>query len=160
MWLELPVFLIFIFSLNDSPSKIIKNVTLFNHKSYFCSWDIQIYVIFSRMASDFCNENSRTIQEHFKNISILFNNISNVENIITIDLKVSFKKLNLIITKDKSHEIQISAGTKSWQSDRHKIISGTYIKASVSKRWIMKKMSRVFYETWKVKFKNISRTNP
>ena len=39
---------------------------------------------------------------------MLFNNISNIENIITIDLKVSFKKLNLIITKDKSHEIQIS----------------------------------------------------
>ena len=28
--------------------------------------------------------NSRTIQEHFKNISILFNNISNIEN-VTID---------------------------------------------------------------------------
>ena len=143
MWPELPVFLIFIFSLNDSPSKIIKNVILFNHKSYFCSWDIQIFVIFSRVASDFCNENSRTIQEHFKNTSMLVNNISNVEN-ITIDLKVSFKKLNLVITKDKSHEIQISAGTKSWKSYHHKIISGTYIKASVSKRSIMKKMSRVF----------------
>ena len=69
-------------------------------------------MIFFRVASDFCNENSRTIQEHFKNTSMLFNNISNVEN-ITIDLKVSFKKLNLVITKDKSHEIQISAGTKS-----------------------------------------------
>ena len=69
-------------------------------------------MIFFRVASDFCNENSRTIQEHFKNTSMLVNNISNVEN-ITIDLKVSFKKLNLVITKDKSHEIQISAGTKS-----------------------------------------------
>ena len=68
--------------------------------------------MFSRVARDFCNENSRTIQEHFKNISILFKNISDVEN-ITIDLK-SFlkKKLNLIITKDKSHEIQISTRTK------------------------------------------------
>ena len=53
------------------------------------------------MASDFWNENSRTIQEHFKNISILFKNINDVENIITIDLKVFLKKLNLIITKDK-----------------------------------------------------------
>ena len=54
-----------------------------------------------RVASNFWNENSRTIQEHFKNISILFKNTSNVENIITIDLKVFLKKLNLIITKDK-----------------------------------------------------------
>ena len=54
-----------------------------------------------RAASNFCNENSRTIQEHFKNISILFKNTSDVENIITIDLKVFLKKLNLIITKDK-----------------------------------------------------------
>ena len=59
--------------------------------------------MFSRVARDFCNENSRTIQEHFKNISILFKNISDVENIITIDLKVFFKKLNLIIAQDKSH---------------------------------------------------------
>ena len=36
------------------------------------------------------------MQEHFKNISILFKNTSNIENIITIDLKV-----DLIITKDK-----------------------------------------------------------
>ena len=48
------------------------------------------------------------IQEQFKNISILFKNISDVENIITIDLKVFLKKFNLIITKDKSHEIQMS----------------------------------------------------
>ena len=53
------------------------------------------------MAINFWNENSRTIQEHFKNISILFKNTSDVENIITIDLKVFLKKLNLIITKDK-----------------------------------------------------------
>ena len=59
--------------------------------------------MFSRVARDFCSENSRTIQEHFKNISILFKNISDVENIITIDLKVFFKKLNLIIAQDKSH---------------------------------------------------------
>ena len=59
--------------------------------------------MFSRVARDFCDENSRTIQEHFKNISILFKNISDVENIITIDLKVFFKKLNLIIAQDKSH---------------------------------------------------------
>ena len=34
----------------------------------------------------------------------------------------------------------------------------TYIKASVSKRWIIKKMSKVFYETWKIQehFKNKS----
>ena len=44
------------------------------------------------------------IQEQFKNISLLFQNISDVENIITIDLKVLLKKLNLIITKDKSHK--------------------------------------------------------
>ena len=61
------------------------------------------------MASDFWNENSRTTQEHFKNISILFKNISDVENTITIDLKGFFKKkLNLVVTKKKSHEIQIS----------------------------------------------------
>ena len=108
---------------------------------------------FLRVASDFCNENSRTIQEHFKNISILFKNISDDESIITIDLKVFFKKkLNLIITKEKCHEIQISTRTKLRKSYHHKIISGTYIKASVSKQWIMKKL--------KVKFKNISRTNP
>ena len=69
-------------------------------------------MIFPRVASDFCNENSRTIQEHFKNISILFKNISDVENIIAIDLKVFFKKLSLIITKDKSHETQISTRGK------------------------------------------------
>ena len=92
---------------------------------------------------------------------MLFKNIeSDVENIITIDLKLIIKKLNLIITKDKSHEIQVSTRTKLRKSYHHKIISGTYIKASVSKRWIIKKMSRAFYETWKVKFKNISRTNP
>ena len=45
-----------------------------------------------RAASNFWNENSRTIQEHFKNISILFKNTSDVENIITIDLKGFFKK--------------------------------------------------------------------
>ena len=54
-----------------------------------------------RVASNFGNENSRTIQEHFTNISILFNNASEVENIITIDLKGFLKKLNLIITTDK-----------------------------------------------------------
>ena len=32
---------------------------------------------------------------------MLFKNTSDVENIITIDLKVFLKKLNLIITKDK-----------------------------------------------------------
>ena len=39
---------------------------------------------FPRVASDFCNENSITIQEHFKNISILSKNISDIENIIKI----------------------------------------------------------------------------
>ena len=58
---------------------------LFNCKSSFCSWDILVFV---RVASNFCNENSRTIQENFKNISILFKNVTDVENIITIDLKV------------------------------------------------------------------------
>ena len=53
-----------------------------------------------RAASDFWNENLRTIQ-HFKNISILFKNTSDIENIITIDLKAVFKKVNLMITKDK-----------------------------------------------------------
>ena len=37
-----------------------------------------------RVATDFWNENSRTIQENFKTISILFKNKSNVENIITL----------------------------------------------------------------------------
>ena len=41
------------------------------------------------------------IQEQFKNISTLFENTSDVGNIITIDLKDFFKKLNHIITKDK-----------------------------------------------------------
>ena len=71
-----------------------------------------MFVIFSRVAIHFYNENSGAIQEHFKNISILFKNISNVENIITIDLKAFLKKLNLIITKGKSHEIQISTRAK------------------------------------------------
>ena len=53
------------------------------------------------MVRNFWHENSRTIKEHFKNISILFNNTNNVENIITIDLKGFLKKINLIITKDK-----------------------------------------------------------
>ena len=48
----------------------------------------------------------------FQNMSILFKNISDGENIITIDLKVFLKKLNLIITKDKFHEIQMSTRTK------------------------------------------------
>ena len=44
--------------------------------------------------------NSRTFQEHFKNISILFKNISDVENIVIIDffscLQLCRKKTNLI----------------------------------------------------------------
>ena len=56
---------------------------------------------FIRVASSFWNENPCTIQEHFKNIAILFKNMDIVENIITIDFKVFLKKLNLIITKDK-----------------------------------------------------------
>ena len=80
----------FLFSLKDSPSKIIKNVFLFNCSSSFCSCHIQIFVIFSWVASEFCNEDSRTIQEHLKNISILFKNTSDVEN-VTIDLKVFFQ---------------------------------------------------------------------
>ena len=102
----------FAFLLNHSTLTILKNVFLLNCKSSICSSDVQIFVIFPRVASDFCNENSRTIQEHFKNISILFKNISDVENIITIDLKVFFKKLSLIITKDKSRETQISTRGK------------------------------------------------
>ena len=38
---------IFIFTLNDSPSKTIKNVFLFHQKSLFHSLDIQVLVIFS-----------------------------------------------------------------------------------------------------------------
>ena len=56
---------------------------------------------FIRVASSFWNENPWTIQQHFKNIAILFKNMDIVENIITIDFKVFLKKLNLIITKDK-----------------------------------------------------------
>ena len=56
---------------------------------------------FIRVASGFWNENPWTIQEHFKNIAILFKNMDIVENVITIDFKVFLKKLNLIITKDK-----------------------------------------------------------
>ena len=41
------------------------------------------------------------IQEQFKNISALFKNTNDVQNIIKIDLKDFFKKLNLIKTKDK-----------------------------------------------------------
>ena len=41
------------------------------------------------------------MQEHFKNISILVKNTSNIENITTINLKVVLKKVDLIITKDK-----------------------------------------------------------
>ena len=37
---------IFIFTLNDSPSKTIKNVFLFHQKSSFHSQDIQIFVFF------------------------------------------------------------------------------------------------------------------
>ena len=66
-----------------------------------------------RVVSNFCNENSRRIQEHFKNISILFKNTSDVENIITIELKVFLKKLNLITTKDK-HKYQQEQHGKSF----------------------------------------------
>ena len=52
------------------------------------------------VASNFWNENSRTIQEHLKNIQILFQNTSDDKN-ITIDLKVFLKTLNLIITNNK-----------------------------------------------------------
>ena len=67
---------------------------LFNRKSSLCSWDIQIFVIFSRGAIDFCSENSETIQEYFKNTSLLFEILSDIENIIATDLKVFgfFKK--------------------------------------------------------------------
>ena len=57
-----------------------------------------------RVASDFLNENSRKIHEHFKNISILFKNTSDIENIITIDLKVFLKKLNFIINSDQQEQ--------------------------------------------------------
>ena len=59
------------------------------------------------MAIDFSNENSGTIEEYFQNISILFKNISDVENITTIDLKGFFlkkKKLNLIVTKEYEYQ--------------------------------------------------------
>ena len=42
----------------------------------------------SMLASDFWNENSRTIQEHLNNISNFFKNKRDVQNIITIDFKV------------------------------------------------------------------------
>ena len=71
------------------------SVVFYNHLVIF------LWSQYTRVASDFWSENSRTIQEHFKNISVLFKNTSDVENIITIDLKVFLKKLNLIITKDK-----------------------------------------------------------
>ena len=68
-----------------------------------------------RVVSDFWNENSRTnsiiFQEHI-------NTFQEHEwrwkyhNNITIHLKNFLKKLNLIITNDKSHEIQISTRTK------------------------------------------------
>ena len=67
---------------------------MFNHKSSFCSGDIQIFVIFSRVASDFCNENSGTIQEHKQRWKYHNNSFEGIFK----------KKLNLIITKDKSHE--------------------------------------------------------
>ena len=96
------------FSLNDkSPSKIIQNIFLFNRKSYFLLLRYSNFCDFFYGGQRFLQwkfeSNSRTFQEHI----ILFKNISDVENIIAIDLKGFFKKLNLIITKDKSHEIQI-----------------------------------------------------
>ena len=65
------------------------------------------------------------IQEHFKNISILFKNISDVENITTLDSKVFLKSLiswNTNINKNKITKVLA-----------YKIITRTYIKASVSK---------------------------
>ena len=53
--------------------------------------------------SDFWNKNSRTIT--FKKQINTFKSTSDIENIITIDLKVFLKKLNLTITKDK-HKYQ------------------------------------------------------
>ena len=62
------------------------------------------------MCSDIWNENSRTIQEHFKNISIIFKNTSDVKNIITIDfLKKAYSHSN-------QRQIQISTRTKLWKS--------------------------------------------
>ena len=57
--------------------------------------------IILRVASDIWNENSRTIQDHFKNISILFKNTNDVENIIAADFNFFLKKLVLIISKGK-----------------------------------------------------------
>ena len=79
----------FIFSLKNYKKS---QFFLSNCKSSFCSGDIQVFVTFFRVASDFCNGNSGTKQEHFKNISILFKNIGNIENIITTDLKGFFYK--------------------------------------------------------------------
>ena len=81
-------------------------------KDLFVLEIFKFFGTFSRVASNFCNENSRTIQENFKNISILFKNISDSENIITIGFKGFFKELNVIITYDKFHEIQMSTRTK------------------------------------------------
>ena len=66
--------------------EIILPSTILEFKWFIIDWSIKV-------AADFCYENSRTIQEHFKNISILFKNISNIENIITIDLTVALKSL-------------------------------------------------------------------
>ena len=99
---------IFLFSLNDSPSKIIKNIFLFNCKNSFCSWDIQISGNFSRVASNFWNENSRTFPEHINTFQEHERSWKYHNNWFA----GFFKKLNLITTKDKSHEIQISTRTK------------------------------------------------
>ena len=44
---------IFIFSSNERPSKTMQNVFLFHLKSFFCSWDIQTFVIFSLLFQNF-----------------------------------------------------------------------------------------------------------
>ena len=52
-----------------------------------------------RVARYFLNENSRTTQEHFKNIPIRFKTISIIENTITIDLNVFLKSLTSLKPK-------------------------------------------------------------
>ena len=60
-----------LFSLNDIPSKknkCYKKIFLCVMRKLFLFLGYSIFCDFSRVASDFCNENSRTIQERFKNI--------------------------------------------------------------------------------------------
>ena len=84
------------------------------------------------MVSDFLNTNSRAIQEHFKNISILFKCISDIENITTIDLKFLKKK------KMKYKYQQIQMKYKYQQEQNYESLS------------IIKYLSKWIKESWKI----------